>query len=124
VIVEWPTDDRFRRFAALIADVVTQALAAGVRIGDSKARLAPLECSCPLGCIRRTSSIWFGLTHPGSGAAAHYVAERLGGLPYAWRAEVSAFISGFDDYCMPADAPQAYIELGRAYRRRFVEVKP
>lgn len=99
---QFPTDARFRRIAAKIADAVTVAINSGKTIGQS------IGMYCPLGCLS-------GRTRPGGNNAAWY----LGCKPD----EAFAFIVGFD--CggpCPASGfdYEAFHELGRAYRRRFI----
>jgi hypothetical protein len=102
----WPEDDRFRRFAALIADAVLVARDGGAVIGQNG------DEACPMGCLRDIP-----IGQPGPLAAAKLVSQRLGPCPETWYNEAADFICGFDGYGALINSP--YRELGRAYRRRF-----
>ena len=97
---QFPQDDRFRTIAARIADAVTVAINVNhVAVGQS------YGTSCPLGCM---SSI----PRPGAGDAAVAAGCTLN--------EAASFIGGFDGANRLAIDAEAFFELGRAYRRRFV----
>ena len=94
----WPTDERFRRIAAKIADSVMLARAVGVPVSSVN-----LSCNCPLGCV------------PGANGTRPYLRSFELGLT---QEEHAAFARGFD--CGLFNAPQdPWYRLGAAYRERY-----
>lgn len=110
VTYTFPTDDRFRRIAAKIADSVTEALHHGWRIVPCHVSEGwnDDEC-CPLGALRDCVSQW----------PAHNRAVKSLGLTGA---EFTDFLRGFDrgKNETPEEKSSPMFELGLAYRRRFV----
>lgn len=96
---QWPTDERFRRIAAKIADAVTEVLGNGGQVSSSRR-----ECFCPLGCLAdapsRPGASWF-LIHDQHGI------EDM---------EASRFILAFD---AGKESKSPWSRLGLAYRKRF-----
>lgn len=103
----WPTDERFRRFAAVIADSVQGAISRGVVIGHASVG-GGTECRCPLGTLTADQ-------FPFSALATKRLRE-LGVVPPL--AGCFAFIVGFDskDTWRGDSAITPYFNLGRAYR--------
>jgi hypothetical protein len=99
----WPTDERFRRFAAVVADGVQLAISRGQTIGFK----AVSGCSCPLGTL---TSVAF----PSPERAKKELAQLLCGLvPGA----CYSFIEGYETEGAHHDSStDAYYRLGRAYR--------
>jgi hypothetical protein len=97
---EWPADPEFRRVAAKIADAVMVAVAAGETVGCG------FLTRCPLGCVDMT-----GNTRPIDAPAKKLGITQQQGAAFAW---------GFDGFGKP-NRETLYFQLGRAYRRRFVE---
>lgn len=101
---EWPTDPEWRKFAARIADGVTEW------INHPARRITDLAdgpgCACPLGAA----------TGRGYFPFAFYAAESLNCREW-W---CQSFIAGFE--AKKIDVPhEPSRELGRAYRRRFID---
>ena len=109
--LQWPTDKRFRRIAAKIADSVLQALAAGAKV-SAAGNYAGSGCLCPLGCVPGAASM-----RPSSSFQPNILA-RLG-----MRAnEHEMFACGFDSRLEAHESPESvnlWRRLGAAYRARF-----
>jgi hypothetical protein len=107
---QFPTDHRFRTIAAKIADAVTVAINRGERVVLYSEANDKAGRRCPLGCLPT--------------AINNFPADSrdfFGGGPCADLSdnEVIAFTCGFDDG-QRGLGPEAFFELGRADRRRFV----
>ena len=95
----WPTDERFRRIAAKIADSVMAARARGELLSSRY-----VHRYCPLGCIEGAGNF-----RPPS----RHTPVILGLSAY----EHMSFAAGFDGlYGNPADP---WYRLGAAYRERY-----
>jgi hypothetical protein len=135
----WPKDQRFRRFAALLGDSCTWAMAMGAHVSQGSSQL----CVCPLGAVvmrakvpksesaatmaflrrgarrakRHLPSLRMMATDsfPISDVSCRAVALLLGGEPRDWQDACGAFEIGFDGE--PRQGfPVAYWKLGRAWR--------
>jgi hypothetical protein len=99
----------FEEFRAKLADEVTNAINAGARICVAS-EAASDTAYCPLGALAiKLNARW---THPWPNIAAD-----------AWGLSLAAaagFARGFDGVSR-CSTPENFYELGRAYRRRFVE---
>ena len=96
----WPTDERFRRIAAKIADAV-MAHRDGVRIS----RELGVDAYCPLACLIRSPE-----GRPGPQQVTNHSCLH--------RIEAEYFINAFDHgHGKEDDSP--FARLGLAYRKRF-----
>lgn len=104
---QWPTDPEWRRFAARIADAVTVFINNGGQIDDSDD--AERGCRCPLGALIPKRQF------PSSTEAKVFLK-----IPVSWAV---GFVNGFDGCGLPEYIPahNPSYQLGRAYRRRFIE---
>lgn len=102
---KWPTDKAWRRFAARIADGVTLHVYKGGKICGGTESFSFVD-RCPLGTVVGARR------YPG----ATTVSEEMG-VPREW---AFGFISGFDGRPSTRHHDPSF-QLGRAYRKRFVE---
>jgi hypothetical protein len=98
---QWPTDEKFRRFASRIADAVMFSQQAGTRLAPYRTDGNAPDENCPLGCL-------VGAKHP-------VFIDGAAGISYD---DGRAFVAAFDKGEV-TESP--YNRLGRAYRERFVK---
>ncbi len=99
----WPTDERFRKFAAVVADSVQMAISRGTTIGF----VAEHGCNCPLGTVVDAS---FPRSEFAKAVLLAMGLELAPGACYS-------FIEGYEtDGDHHDSSPDAYYRLGRAYR--------
>lgn len=120
--MNWPTDDKFRKFAALVADGVMYAECYNVR---------ERKC-CPLGaaCAMLSTSYWQSdgaPLFPVCDVSANSFAAKLGGDENTWLDECRHFEVGFDGddpkgECVPRRDP--FYLLGCEYRKRLSDREP
>ncbi len=96
----FPNDPRFRKFACRVSDAVLVAINSGEKIGNEEG------CRCPLSCLDLTGSKF---PFP-----SHLDRRNLG----TTKDELWKFINGFSGNYVEVGP---HYELGKAYRRRFVE---
>jgi hypothetical protein len=119
----WPKDEKFRRFAALVADAAMAAKRRGIEIDPGEHG----NCCCPLGavCLMVNDISWMLVgapLFPTCDTSSDSVAEKLGKCDEGWIDECRAFEVGFDgdnprEECVSKRDP--YYLLGCAYREKF-----
>jgi hypothetical protein len=114
----WPTDPKFRRFAALVADATMHAVSEGSPIDPGE---HTPECCCPLGAVCMLVTGWQP-RFPTCDDSSAAVAVQLGGKSRDWIDQCRHFEVGFDgddpkEECVSKRDP--YWKLGVAYREAF-----
>jgi hypothetical protein len=140
----WPNDEKFRRFAAKVADACLLAGAMGAHLGrdapvtygrccpmgavtlmanlastEAKARRAGWTAANRMAAIRSNVAVlkMFFDAYPMSDESARAFTRLLGGSIVDWIDQTNAFEKGFDGE--PREGfPREYYQLGQAYRLR------
>lgn len=99
---QWPTDEKFQKFARLLADKVTTFINNGGKIVPINEGVRDPKCNCPMGVY--INNVY---RYP-------YGCFRYGWGDLDWF-DLRDFIDGFDNQVRN----NAYGQLGFAYRKRF-----